>query len=269
MRRSSTLEISLGVEGRYAELIELRELSYHVHQSLKALAKELTGLEDPSIRFEIVGAKLSSLTLEVDPILAEELPLDKENFLNTFTTDLKDISQDKFRMNMSSNVLNNYRSLIHSPSKKTPVRISFGNVDVNIDEKVRERFEATVRRTISSRTSVIGTIESINIHTRPYTFSLYTKLEPRDRIECRFEEKLLPEIAEVLKSRSLAEGTGDGHFGPVGLYPLRIILKDSPKRIRFDPEHLRTFIRKFELVPKGKSLQEYLSDIRKASENEA
>lgn len=175
----------------------------------------------------------------------------------------------QFRPTMSSQTLAEYRELFKAPSQTVPVYYVYGEQETVIDEFARRLLEEKIVRTRAYDVSFIGTIESINIHQRPYSCALFTKLAPPQRIPCVFEDALIAPIAEALRSRQIVEVVGDAEYGPVGIYPLKLTIKHPPKLALPNKEFLRQVIHSVDILPEGYTIVEYLDELRQKDEETA
>ena len=256
------LRVRIGEAEQHPELREVQEVLEHLRKVLTTLWSELGG-EPVRPRFEIVEASAGSLTLGVAPTTAMETP---PQLLSQFAHDLTELTQSRFRATMSSELLSEYRDLIKSPNPDTPIDYGYGDQWVRIDAATREQFEEAVIRTTAYEVSLMGTIESINIHRKPYSCSLYTKLPPHQRVRCTFEESLLHEIADALRKQCLVEVKGSAVYGPVGIYPLQLHILEAPKPVEPNLDYLRQAVHSMDIVPDGMSIVEYVDQLRQANE---
>ncbi len=259
------LRVRIGEAGQHADVREVQEVLEHLRKVLTTLWSELGG-EPVRPRFEIVEASAGSLTLGVAPTTATETP---PQILSQFAEDIRDLAHLRFRPTMSSELLSEYRDLIKSPNPDTPIDYGYGNQWVRIDAATREQFEEAVIRTTAYEVSLMGTIESINIHRKPYSCSLYTKLPPHQRVRCTFEESVLHEIADALRRQCLVEVKGSAVYGPVGIYPLQLHILETPKPVEPNIEYLRQAVHSMDIVPDGMSIVEYVDQLRQADEASA
>ena len=128
-------------------------------------------------------------------------------------------------------------------------------MSVLFDAQSKAAFESALRGKLDPEVSVVGTIESVNVHQRPYRFSLYTKLAPRDRVECRFPEEMLEAVTGMLRSQAVVEVTGEGQFAPAGFYPLRIDVNGPIRSLSFSADSLLGYVRNHSLVKTGETLE--------------
>lgn len=57
-----------------------------------------------------------------------------------------------------------------------------------------------------SHGTVSGVIEGLNVHSKPWTFTIYPEIGPR-KIRCFFREELLPDVQAAIRQRVLIRGT--------------------------------------------------------------
>ncbi len=263
MLENETLRVRIGTEGKHADLKELHTVAVHLREALYALAKEQTDEEKLSIRFEVVDAKIGSLELT---ILPQDTAIAPEHLLSEFVRDVQSLAQGQFRPTMRTTTLNGYKTLIKSVPKQTLYCFTYREMQVTVDEQVKQQFQQVLKLSPSHNLELIGTIERVSVLRKPYGCAFYTKLEPRERVECSFEEHLLNSIADALKSRRLVRLRGTGYYAPIGLYPLRFEIKEPVVPVEPDYKLLREAVRSYEIVPAGMSLEQYLDSLRKSDE---
>jgi hypothetical protein len=259
------LRVRIGEAGQHADVREVQEVLEHLRKVLVTLCNELAE-QSVRPRFEVVEAATGSLTLGVAPAAATETP---PQLLPQFAKDLAELTQMRFRPTMSSELLSDYRALLKSPNLDAPVSYGYGDLWVRIDAAVRQQFEEAVMRTTAYEVALMGTIESISIHNKPYRCSLYTKLPPRQRVRCTFAEPLLPAVADALRQKRLVEVKGNAVYGPVGIYPLQLHIIEAPEPVEPNLDYLRQAVHSMDIVPDGMSIVEYVDQLRQADEASA
>lgn len=152
-----------------------------------------------------------------------------------------------------------YTEAIRAPRNKVTYSVWYGQRSIVVDEQIRQQVREKSENSCVPHTSVVGTIESINIHRTPYVFMLYTKVEPRQHIECRFtNDEFLPAVTDILKSRKMAEVRGTAYYAPVGIFPLRIDVEEEPLKLEYAPEDLLRYVGRLRIVPDEMTVEEYL-----------
>ena len=109
---------------------------------------------------------------------------------------------------------------------------------------------------------VVGNLDAITVH-KKHVFFLYPKLDGAGRIECRFAAEILEQVVNLIQHT--VEVSGTGHYGPVGLYPIRLDVSSTPKLLLSDDSTLRSFVGTMNLVPAGMSASQYLARNREAA----
>ncbi|NLI00543.1 MAG: hypothetical protein GX446_13745 [Chthonomonadales bacterium] len=262
MNDGGCLALTVGEPGRRVELRDLQSVSEAVGGALRALAREMGRFAPSALRLEIVGARPGSLVLDIQAVIEDEASDAGDRLLETFAGDMDGIVHNRFRTDMSTTLLSRYRRLIQAPSGTTPVRIIYRNTVVQLDAATRSGAELALRHTVAPGVTVVGTIEVVNVHKRPLTLSLYTKLEPRDRILCQFRADDLPDVVRCLQDRTLVRIRGTGSYGPVGLHPLDIEMDGPPEPVDYQPRALAAFVGRYDLVPRGMRAEEYVAELR-------
>jgi len=252
------LRVLVGEAGKRADLGEVERMAQSLRHALNALASEQREAR-VSLRFEVVEASIGSLQLGVAPVDSDILA---DTLFGQFIQDIIGLKEGRFRPTMSSETLAEYRDLFKAPSSKTPVTYVYRDSQAVIDERARAMLEEKIISTRAYNISIIGTIESVSVHQQPYTCSLYTKLEPKQRIRCQFSAPMLYAVADALKSKRMVEVIGDAEYGFVGLYPIRLIMTQPPQPVEPDMDFLRKAVRSLDIVPEGMSISDYLDRIR-------
>lgn len=258
----SILSLRLGGEDRNATLAELNDVAGHLCSALLTLSRELASDQDLTPRFEVVDARMGSLALAVRPVFEAGTDIEPETVLQTFVSDLEGIRADKFRPGLSTEQVRRYRSLVRCPREGSSFLISHGGATVLIDEQSKKAFESALRGKLAVNVSVVGTIESVNVHKRPYRFSLYTKLTPKDRVECLFPDDMLEAVTLLLRDQALVEVTGEGRFAPAGFFPLRLEVQRPLTPLSFSADALLAYVQSRSLVPPGRTVEDVIDENR-------
>ncbi|MFN7019476.1 MAG: hypothetical protein ACK4RG_09465 [Fimbriimonadales bacterium] len=250
------LWIQIGESGKHIGLRDLERVTHHLQNALRALASEQ---DERRMRtdFEIVEASVGSLQISIVPT---DKSVDADWLFNQFVEDVQHLTQARFRPTMFSQTLAEYQDLFEAI--RTTLSCKYQSRQARIDESARQLLKQNVIRTVAYDVCLVGRIESVNIHTNPYTCNFYTKLEPRQRVRCIVPEGMLHPVADALKVESLVEIIGNAEYGPVGIYPLRFTLTHPPKTVQPNMEFLRRVVRSLDLVPEGISAMEYLQRLR-------
>ncbi|MCS7301412.1 MAG: hypothetical protein NZ556_07655 [Fimbriimonadales bacterium] len=250
------LRIRIGEQGKHVGLRDLQRITQHLQSALNALASER---EEQRVKtdFEIIDASVGSMMLAILPVNGH---IDSHWLFTQFLDDLENLTKARFRPTMFSQTLAEYRDLFATTT--TIVFYEYREQSVRVDQSARELLEQQIVRTIAYNIKMIGKIESVNIHSSPYSCNFYTKLEPRQRVRCVVPKQLLPAVADALKSEQLVEVIGDAEYGPVGLYPLRLTLTHAPEPVQPDLQLLRSVVRSLDIIPEGVSVVEYLERLR-------
>lgn len=258
------LRVRIGEAGRYPELQALERLAERLRKTLNALYEELAE-SDSRPTFEIVEASTGSLQLGLAPRERDVAAV----LFPQFMQDIRMLRYAQFRPTMVSQTLAEYRELFKAPALEVPVYYEYGEQVAVIDDTARALLEEKIVRTRAHNVSFMGTIESVNIHRRPCSCSLFTKLSPSQRIPCVFAEELLEAIAEALRSRRVVEVVGDAEYGPVGVYPLKLTITEAPRVVEPDNEFLRKVIHSMDILPEGYTVVAYLDELRQQDEETA
>ncbi len=248
-----------------ATLAELKVIADQLQRTLNAVVRNLTDQDEAVVNAKITGAEIGSLRLDLRPTIAESVEADPDGVCSTLISDINDVWHHRFRPGMTPGLLHQYRTLVNA-LKESHIQITFdhGAESVTIDDGFRKRFQAATKERIAGKVDIVGRIEALNIHTKPYEIKLFPVLPGADPIVCRFEEFLLGPITDEIKRKSLIIVSGTGYYAPVGLFPIRLTLATAPRRVDFNPDRLRRYVRNTNLVPQGMTASEYLTANRRA-----
>jgi hypothetical protein len=172
-------------------------------------------------------------------VAAEGAPVEPEQVVSTFTSDLSDIRKQSYRADLTPGLTRHYRALVTSLKDAGAImEYAHGTDHVVVDDAFRRSFEVALKERVVEDISVVGHLDAVNAHKAPFTLYLYPKLEEADRVDCHFPAELLQLVADLLKKTVRVAGTG--HFAPVGIYPLRIEVREAPRALSWDPSILRS-----------------------------
>lgn len=254
----SRLTITVGIRGEQVDLNDVSQLANHFCKAIRELAREITGQENPRVDTPVVQVASGSVALTVEPISSgrdgERLPLAEQVF-----EDISGIVAQTPRPTMSVDLYRAYTEVIRAPRNKMTYSVWYAQRSIVVDEQIRQQVRERSEHVCVPHTAVVGTIESVNIHRKPYVFMLYTKVEPRQHIECRFRnDDFLSTVTDILKSRKMAEVRGTAYYAPVGIFPLRMEVEEEPQKLEYAPENLLNYVGRLRIVPEGMTVEEYL-----------
>ncbi len=259
------LRVKIQTNDKAVLLGDLKELSYHLQQTLNAVARNLARTDNPNISYEIVEAAMGSLNFALRAVAAKETELDPDESFDVFTSDLENIRLNNYRPAITATLIGYYRSLVRTLSKENAiVQYQYANKIVQIDGNFRESFNVVLKESIAEDITVSGNLDEVNAHKSQFSFNLYPKLGG-ERIMCLFPNEMLSTIADMLKRKSVVQATGKGHFAPVGLYPTRLEVLSLPKELPFHPDRLRSYVHAFDLFGPDITAEEYLQRNREAA----
>ncbi|GBC94270.1 hypothetical protein HRbin16_00051 [bacterium HR16] len=252
------LTVTIGAGGEQVDLNDISQLANHFCKAIRELARELTGQEKPRVDIPVVRVASGSVAMTIGPMSrtqsSESLPLAKYVF-----EDLSGILAQTPRPTMSVDLYRAYTEVIRAPRNTIPYSVLYGKRFIEVNEQVRQQVHQMSEYIRVPHASVVGTIESVNIHRMPYVFMLYTKVEPRQHVECRFrDDEFLPAVTDILKSRKMAEIKGTAYYAPVGIFPLRIDVEEQPMKLEYSPEDLLSYVGRLHIVPEGVTVEKYL-----------
>jgi hypothetical protein len=261
---NASLDVKLRIGDRRVKLTQLKELTDRLQRTLAALASQLAAGAPAGVDFEIVQAAVGSFSLGLVAVAEDGAAVEPERVVSTFTSDLSDIRKQSYRADLTPGLTRHYRALVtYLKDLDAVVEYAHGRDHVVVDDTFRKGFDVALKERIAEGVSVVGHLDAVNAHKAPFTFYLYPKLEEADRVECHFPPEMLRLIAELLKKTVRVAGTG--HFAPVGIYPLRIEVREAPRALAWDPSILRSYVGALSLLPEGMSVGDYLERNRKAA----
>ena len=260
------LHVRLVAPGQHVKLAELKEVAQQLQQTLSAVETNLAHDGEAAIGYAIVEAEVGSLTLGLQPVAPEGAPVDPSEVVSIFASDLVGIRYQSYRPSLTPGLAKRYLSLVRSLSGSgTAVEYAYRDQQVTVDSSFRQGFEIALRERVAEDVVVTGLLEAVNAHREPFRFSLYPKLPRAEAVDCRFPREMLSAIAELLKLKAIVRVSGRGYFLPIGSYPSRLEVREQPVPMPFDPELLRSYIHRLNLVPAGLTVQEYLRRNREAA----
>ena len=242
---SDVLHVRLGSPDNPVDLGLVEQLAEHLRGAYRELVQERGGSR-VHVRFEVTNATKGSLILDLVPQLTgDDLPETTE-VTQALINDIESLALDQPRPTMGSGLLNQYRALVDIAQKAGRLEVGHDASSTAIGPENQIVFEAALKESPEPDTLVVGAIETVNIHRRPWTFGLYSKLD-RERIECRFEEHLLETVLALMEEKAVVEVIGEGRFGPAGVTPRQIEVVEVPRKIVADADRLRAFRRSLDL----------------------
>jgi hypothetical protein len=260
----ASLDVKLRIGAKRVKLAELKEVTSRLQRALAGLATQLAGQAKPGIDFEIAEAAVGSLSLGLVAVADEGAPVEPERVVSTFTSDLSSIRRQSYRADLTPGLTRHYRALVTClKDTGAVVEYSHGKDEVIVDDEFRRGFDVALKERVAEDVSVVGHLDAVNAHKKPFTFYLYPKLEEADRVDCHFPPEMLQLVAGLLKKTVKVAGTG--YFAPIGIYPLRMDVRPEPQFLVWDPSILRSHVGTLSLVPEGMSVRDYLERNRKAA----
>ena len=110
---------------------------------------------------------------------------------------------------------------------------------------------------------MVGHLDAIRAHYKPYVFFLYPKLSGQGNVECRFPEEMLDGIRPLLKQ--VVRVKGRASYGPVGLYPSRIEVSEVPVVAEYSKARLLARVGSFRQLRVGESIEDLLTRNRETA----
>lgn len=253
--------VRLGEPDTPVDLLLLEQLAEHLRSAFREIVREQSGDEKVQVRFLVQDARKGSIVLALLPaLIGADMPPAAE-IARTLISDINALRTETARPTMSANLLGQYREMVKIGQKAGRLEIGFEGNESKIGPENQVAFEAAVRDQPEPDTHIVGTIESVNIHRRPWHFGLYTKLDGQ-RVECRFEDSMLEDVLRLMEEKAVADVVGEGKFAAVGITPRSIELTQPPRGLAFDADELRSFHRSAGIANEGESAADALLRVR-------
>lgn len=259
---SIAIHLSLGSPGEPVDLLLLEQLAEALRGTFRELIRERTGDGKVQMSLRVRDASKGSINLVLEPEIAGMETAAVDQVTQSLIDDINDLGEGHPRSTMSSGLLNQYRGIVGIARKAGRLEVKAGqNAQASINSGNLVSLEANLKEEPTPDTRVVGRIESVNIHRKPWTCGVYTKLD-QERVECRFDETMLDQVLALLESKAWAEIVGEGRYGPVGTTPRQVEMQEPPRALVFDPQALRAFRRSANIVRVGERTDEALLRIR-------
>lgn len=253
--------VRLGEPDVAVDLSLLENLAEHLRGAFREIVREQTGEGRVQVRLLVRDASKGSLVLTVEPELTgEDVPLPGD-VARTLIDDINGLAADTPRPTIGSNLLAQYRALVEVGQKAGRLELGFEDASTFVGPENQVTFDAAMREQPEPDIRVVGHIESVSIHRRPWTFGLYTKFD-QQRVDCRFQDDMLDKVLRVMEAKALAEVVGEGRFAQVGMTPRQIELTEPPTAISFDAAELLSYRHSAEISKAGESAADALLRVR-------
>ncbi len=255
------LTIRLGVPGEPVDLSLLEQLAERLRAAFREIGKEHAGDSKAQVAFLVRDVQKGSIVLSIEPRMQGDDGPSAGSVARQLIDDINALGEQKPRPDMSVNLIGQYRELIRIGERAGHLAIGFDGHAFELGPDNRLEFEAALREQPEPGVEIVGTIETVNIHHRPWSFGLYTKLD-RQRVECRFAEPMLEEVLRLMDSQSLVLVKGEARFAVVGITPRTIEITEPPSALKFQPDELLSFRRSADIVREGETAAAAISRIR-------
>ncbi|CAN5424934.1 hypothetical protein BH11ARM1_BH11ARM1_05890 [soil metagenome] len=114
-------------------------------------------------------------------------------------------------------------------------------MDSSLIERAQQRL-GVVRR---SRGSLTGILEGLNVHTKPWSFTIYPEVGP-NRVKCTFEEKQFAEVQHAIRKVVTVHGLKD--YAGDSPWPLRMVADRIDIRQEAKPGSWLTLVDNLEAI---------------------
>lgn len=249
---SEQLNIRLGEGDGPLDFALVEQLSEHLRGVYREIARELGAEGRIQVAFHLRDASKGSLNLVLEPHIEGDNVPEVALVSQTLIEDINRVGDANLRPTAGSNLVAKYRALLQVAERANGLVFEQGGNIAAISSGKFTSFEASLAEDPEPDTVVVGTIETVNIHRRPWTFGLYQKLD-RQRVECVFDEPMLQTVLDLMESKALVEVTGEGKFGPVGITPRLLEVLATPKALVFDPDFLLSLPGTLNLAEEGET----------------
>jgi uncharacterized membrane protein len=245
--RSGLLTVRLGRPGEAVDLVLFEQLAERLRSAFREIVREHSRHERPQVRLLIRDAQKGSIVLMVEPQLEGADVQDVSQIARTLIEDINALGQQRARPDMAANLFGHYREMVRIAEQAGGLEMGFDGSKTIVGPGEQIAFQTAVREQPEAGVEIVGTIETVNIHGRPWTFGLYTKLD-RQRVECRFPDSMLETILRLMDARTLVCVQGEGRFAMAGITPRSLEVTEAPVGLQFVPETLRAYRRSSEIA---------------------
>lgn len=259
--QSGLFQVRLGLPDQPVDLSLLEQLAERIRGAFREIVREQTGDTKAQIRLLVRDAHKGSIVLSVEPELTGENVPSAAEVARTLIADINSLAADNARPNMSANLLGQYREMVKIGQRAGRLELGYDGASSMVGPENEIAFEAAIRDQPEAGVQMVGTIETANIHSRPWAFGLYTKLD-RQRVECRIQEAMLDDVLRLMDAKTLVQVTGEGRFAAVGITPRVIELTEVPVPLQFDADTLRSYRRTADIAKEGESAAEAVLRVR-------
>ena len=193
----------LSVDSGHVRLHELIRQLDSLRKALRNKERLLTGEENKRVYYRVIKVKMNSpiaITVQAVPSKPDEFTI-AHNTVNGFFSDLDYIRKHKSPPpKIDLPTIESYQELGVLEGKSIEqVIIQNGKRKFLLDSKFEERITQAIGEDRIEYGSVSGTLDMINIH-KTRKFYVYPLLGAR-KIECTFNDDLLPKVREALDKR--------------------------------------------------------------------
>jgi hypothetical protein len=258
---SDFLHVRLGTPDAPVELGMFEQFAEHLRGAFRELAREGGAEGKVQVRFDIRDAQKGSLVLALEPRLTGEGLITTEEIVDTLIDDINSLADDTPRPTIGTSLLQQYRALVSVAQKAGGLQVRYRQRETMIGPEQEVAFRAVLKEQPEAGATVVGTIEMVNIHARPWKFGLYTKLD-HERVECLFSEPMLDRVFQLMERKATVEVRGEAQYGPVGATPRTILLDAPPIALEFDPRALLAYRRSADFLRFGETEVEAVGRVR-------
>jgi hypothetical protein len=217
--REDQVEIRLDVPGRSLEVADVVTMLSNLVHVFREIAADYGGDPEKQSLVVLRASTNSPLTFELEPSV--------RGTGRRFRQDVRFLESGGDGHDVSDRVALAYRDFATS-LKRRGERVTV--VDDSKEYVVGSRSSARIidlTQTATTKTvSLMGHLDAVNVHRRPYALFLYPSLITAPRIECRFPDELLERVGGMLKKH--VEVSGLGHYAMFSSWPRYIEVTADP-----------------------------------------
>jgi len=255
------LSVRIGRADEPIDLMLLEQLAERLRSAFREITRERSGNSKAQVTFLVHEIRKGSIVLMVEPLVEGEGVPSAQEVAGTLISDINDLGERRARANMSANLLGHYREIVKISERAGKLELGFDGSLTTLGPENQVAFDAALREQPEAGVEIVGTIETLNIHTRPWRFGLYTKLD-RQRVECRFSDEMLDDVLKPMDLKTLVLVRGEARFAQVGITARTIDLTLPPVPLTFDSGLLRSYRRGSNIALEGETAADAIVRIR-------
>jgi len=263
---SEAISITLGVPNEPLDLSLVEHFSEALRGAYRELVKDRMGGEEADLRLLIRDVSKGSLNLILEPV-SEDAGEALEGISQALIDDIEGLTRGEGRPTMSTASLIQYKNLARVVERAGGVKIRAEQSEVTLAQVDMSSVRAAMKERVYAGYQLVGRIESVNIHQKPYRCGVYSNVT-RSRVECRFDEHMLDQILSLMEKGATASLLGEARFGPAGVTPTSLSVQETPTELSFDPDALLAFRRSADIIEDGEDAAAAVARIRRLNSHD-